>query len=181
MIASYIDYFRQIAVKHAKLLHDPATETGNGPEGAMHFTKVNIDEVLFALNSAAGFPLLLLELYEVTSEAEIVSDFRSVASGAFMVVDHPADKTFASHEQCYITTETIVYDILQKMWNDNYGPGSNACDTPFEDIPFDSIGITPVGPIFAGEYGYRVEFDFRLRQARNITQPLVRGMFIEND
>lgn len=177
-VGGYIDYFRQLAVRHHLLLHDPASENGDCEDGAMHFTKISVDQVLKALRSKIGFPCLTLELYEIETESQIVYEVRPHPRGAFMVVDHPAEDTFAAEQACYETCEAIVYDILKQVWQDHYGVQSDRCTTPFKDFSFDKLSITPVGPIFDKEHGYRVEFDFEFFSNVNFARPPADGTFL---
>jgi hypothetical protein len=155
-VSGYIDYFRQLAVNHIDLLHNPGSETGDAPEATQHFTKISIEEVVSGLRSKVGWPLLTLELYENDFYAEIELDVKQRSKGAFMVVQNPVSKNFRDEQACYETSEKIAYDFLRQIWQDHYGFTANRCVTPFRFVFFNSIIITPVGPVFSGQFGYRV-------------------------
>ena len=176
-VTGYINYFRQLAVIHSMLRHDVASETGDCPPGAQRFAKISVDQVLKALPSKMGFPAMTLELYDTETNAENVYDIRQRPKGAFMVIDKPHDTTFAEEERCYADTETIVYQLLRKIWQDIYKPGIDRCLTPFKDFSFDKISITPVGPIFNNQFGYRIEFDFTFQNNINIATANEPGVF----
>ena len=177
-VTRYINYFRGMAVSHNLMRHNVAGENGDCEPGAVRFTKISVDQVLKALKSKIGFPCLTLELFTIETNSEIVYNVRQRPRGAFMVIDHPADESFAAEEACYTTSLEIVFDILRKIWADHYVPGVNRCATPFKDFEFSKLEITPVGPIFNKEYGYRVEFDFDFSNVINLASPPADGVFI---
>jgi len=176
-VTGYINYFRKMAIDHRDLQHDPTSETGDGPAGSMHFTKISSEEVLSALNTAIGFPCLTLELYDTQSDGESISP-KLKPSGAFMIIDNPDDASFPAQEACYEKTERIVWDILKHIWQDHFAPGVDECEAPFKDFDFGKLSITPVGPIFSGQYGYRVIFDFELQNTIDLTAPPEEGTFL---
>lgn len=176
-VNGYTDYFRQLAISHKYIRHNPAGETGDAEPGSVHFTKVSVEEILNDLGSKIGWPLLALELYDIETEAETPLDIRVKPKGAFMVVTHPASNTFAAQMECYELTEKIVTDILKQIWQQHYAPGAYGCSSPFREVDFNKIEITPVGPVFGGEYGYRVVFDFEFQQTIDLTQPPEEGTF----
>lgn len=177
-VSGYIDYFRQLAISHNLMQHDPFSETGDGAIGSMHFTKISAEEILSALKSAAGFPLLSLELYETESGGEQVADIPLKPKGAFMIIDNPASGSFPDEEACYVKTEQIVWDILKEIWQHHYAPGVNECQAPFKYFDFNNFSITPVGPVFGGQHGYRVIFDFELQNNIDLTEAPAAGTFI---
>lgn len=176
-VTGYVDYFRQLAVKHTALLHDVASETGDCEPGAQRFAKVSVDQVLRALNNKMGFPCMTVELYDTETESQMVYEVRNKPRGAFMVIDHPENDTHAAELACYETCETIVYQLLKQIWQHHYRPGVNRCVTPFKDFDFNKISITPVGPIFNKEFGYRVEFDFTFQNNIDLTVAPENGVF----
>ena len=176
MVNEYINYFRSLAISHKDLQHDPASETDSAPAASKHFTRIAIDEVLSGLKSAVGFPCLTLELYQVDTQSNGIS-VNPMPSGAFMIIDHPASDSFADEQSTYEKTERIVYELLQKIWQD-HKPGSDICARPFSFFDFDKILIEPVGPVFNGEYGYRVTFNLELQKTIDITKPPAAGTFL---
>lgn len=178
MVSDYLNYFRQLAVSHKDLQHNPESETGDGPAGSMHFTKISALEVLSALPTAIGFPCMTLELYETETQSQIVSDIKLLTKGSFMIIDNPGSKSFLSEQICFEKTEKIILEILQKIWQDHYGSGVDECQAPFKFFEFDKIEITPVSKVFSGQSGYRVVFDFELQNTIDITQAPEAGTFL---
>lgn len=177
MTADYINYFRSLAVAHKDLLHDPLSEGADGPAGGSHFTTVSVDEVLSAFRSGIGFACLCLELYEIQTQSQSIEDIKLQPKGAFMVIDNPANTSFAEITACRVKTEAIVFDILKQIWQHHYAPGVDSCLAPFSFFDFNNITITPVGPIFSGQYGHRVVFDFELQNTVDITEAPADGTF----
>jgi len=176
MVNDYINYFRSLAISHKDLKHDPLSDTGDSPSGEKHFTRISIEEVVKGMQSAVFFPCMTLELYENHTSAESAVNVKSQPSGAFMIIDHPGDDSFAAQQASYAKSEQIIYELLQRIYQD-HKPGSNACSRPFKSFSFDKLEITPVGPVFQGEFGYRVEFNFELQNQINITNPPAAGTF----
>jgi len=177
MVTEYINYFRQLAIAHKDIRHNPLSETDEAPPASKHFTRIAIEEVLKGLRSAVGFPCLCLELYQNETSAENTISIKSLPSGAFMVIDHPENDSFAAEEAVMAKTERIVYELLQQIWQD-HKPGSDICARPFKFFDFNKVLIEPVGPVFTGEYGYRVEFSFESQKPIDITKPPAEGTFL---
>lgn len=178
MVNEYINYFRSLAISHKDIQHDPNSDTGDMPTGEKHFTRISVEEVLTGLQDAVHFPLLSIELYEVRTKAEAIMDIKTLTSGAFMVIDDPVSALFADMQNCYAKSEQIVYDLLKKIWQDHYGPSRDMCTRPFRFFDFDKLAITPVGPVFSGQHGYRVEFNFQLQNTYDITRAPEAGTFL---
>lgn len=178
MVQDYINYFRSLAIFHKDLRHDPTSETGDGPIGSMHFTKISADFVLVALPKAMGFPAMTLELYVTEFESQNVADIKPKTKGSFMIIDNPASSSAEDEAAVFAKTERIVWDILKKIWQDHYGPGVNECETPFRFFEFNNLIITTEHKVFSGQSGYRVIFDFELQNTLNITEPPEAGTFL---
>lgn len=176
-VTTYINYFRRLAVTHRSLQHDPASETESTLFGVQRFTKISAEQVLKGLRSKIGFPCLTLELYETDTDSAIVYDVKQKSRGAFMVLDHPASDSHADQEKCYRNAERIIYQLLKKIWQDHYGQSVDGCNAPFREFDFDKISITPVGPVFNNEHGWRVEFDFEFQNNIDIAQAPEAGIF----
>ncbi len=177
-VKAYIDYFRQLAVQHINLQHNPASEDGDAAPGACHFSRWTADEVVTGLRSRVNFPALLLELYELTTKSTIEYDVKNNYSGAFSVVQSALKENYASEVEAFALTEKIVSDLLNKIWADHYAPGVERCETPFMYFNFDNINITPFGPVLENEFGYRVEFNFMMMCERTFAHPPAPGIFI---
>ena len=176
-VTEYIDYFRQIAIHHADLQHDPAGETGDAEPGSVHFARWTADEVLTGLRSKVSFPALMLELYETNTKAEIEYDVRNNYTGAFSIVASALPGNFTSEIEAFAFAEKIMTDILQKIWADHYGSDISRCSTPFEYWNVE-YNITEFGPILNNEFGYRCEFGFNFRRDKKYSRPPVDGAFI---
>jgi len=174
-VTRYINYFRQLAVSHADLKHDPASETGDCEPGAQRFTTISVEKVLSALRSKIGYPCQTLELFDLETESEIVYYVKQKPRGAFMIVDRPENEN--AEEQSYAKCFTIMQQMLQQVWQHHYGPAVNRCETPFKEFSFNKLQITPVGPIFGTCVGYRCEFDFELHEEIDFTTPPAPGIF----
>lgn len=175
-VSAYTDYFRQLAVHQVDLQHNPAGETGDAPPGSVHFTRWSADEAITGLRSKVSFPALLLELYETNTTAEIEYDVRNNYLGAFSIVASALPENFASEMDAFLLSEKIMTDILQKIWSDHYS-ATDRCSTPFEFFNL-NYSITPFGPIFDNQFGYRCEFNFNFRRDKKYNQPPGTGTFI---
>lgn len=175
-VSNYTDYFRQLAVHQADLQHDPAGETGDAAPGSVHFTRWSADEAITGLRSKVSFPALLLELYETNTSSEIEYDVRNSYMGAFSVVATAQPEDFTSEMAAFLTSEKIMTDLLQKIWADHYS-GADRCSTPFEYWNL-SYNITPFGPVFDNQFGYRCEFSFNFRRDKKYNQLPAAGTFI---
>lgn len=176
-VSGYVDYFRQLAVSHNLLRHDPATETGDSEIKKKRFAYLGNNEIINGLGgNKLSFPALCIELYELETSSESVYDVRQRPKGSFMVVDH-AEDTFPDMLRAYGTAEGIVYDLLKKIWQDHYGPEHDRCQTPFKEFRW-NLKITPTGKLFENEYGYYVQFEFDLQNTINISKAPADGTFI---
>lgn len=176
-VTAYVDYFRQLAVRHKDILHDPLTETGKGEIKRKRFCTFGNNEVINGLRTGISFPALIIELYDNNLSAESPYDIRQGSKGAFMVIDHAVENNFADEERAYATAEGIMYDILKQVWQDHYGPNADRCTTPFKQFKF-TCDITPTGKLFTNEYGWYVQFDFDLQNTIDIKEPPADGTFI---
>jgi hypothetical protein len=176
-VSDYIDYFRQLAVHHHLLLHNPAGETGDAAPGSIHFARWTADEILTGLRSKVSFPALMLELYETNTNFQTELDVRNKYSGAFSIVASALPGDFTSEVAAFQLAEQIMTDILQQIWNDHYGLGASRCSTPFEYWN-PEYSITFFGPILNNEFGYRCEFTFDFRRDKKYSKPPAAGTFI---
>ncbi|HRN80169.1 MAG TPA: hypothetical protein PKY29_04375 [Ferruginibacter sp.] len=174
---AYFNYFRGIAQTHSKLLHNPASETGDAPMHSKRFTRFSPDEVITGLRSKLSFPALLVEPYEKIYAAANMYDIKSNCRGAFMVLASARQGNYKDEEDAYDEAEEIVEDILQKIWADHYGENAPECSTPFSRVQFANMQMIPVGPLFNNEFGWRIEFDFNTNE-KIISTPPAEGVFI---
>ncbi len=176
-VTGYVDYFRQLAVSHKDLLHDPLTEEGKGEMENKRFAIFGNEEVIKGLRTEIKFPALIIELYDTQASYENIYDIRKKTSGAFMVIDNAIEDNFLDELRAYATAEGIINDILKKIWQDHYGVDKDRCQTPFQDFYFD-YEITPTGKLFQNEYGYYVQFNFKLKNNISISEAPANGTFI---
>jgi hypothetical protein len=164
-VAPYTTYFQQIAINNAHLQHNPAGETGDAPVESLRFTRWGAEEAVTGLRTKIGFPALLLELYENKVSSEMQLDVKNNYTGAFTILATANRGNFVSEINAYGLAEQIMYEVLNTIWNDHYGEGTERCLTPFEIFDFNSLNIIPVGPLFDNQFGYRCEFSFQMRTA----------------
>lgn len=176
-VTAYTDYFRQLAVRHKDIRHDPQTEEGLGETATQGFTTLGNNEVISGLNTKISDTALLLELYDNTGSFENVYDIRQSPKGAFMVVNLAQENNFPDQLRAYALSEAIMYDILKQIWQDHYGPTADQCDRPFKSFRW-NLEITPTGKLFTNYYGWYVQFNFDFQNTIDITQPPANGTFI---
>ncbi len=176
-VTPYVEYFRQLAVRHKDILHDPQTELGLGATAEQGFTTFGNNEVIQGLNTTLSKTALLLELYDVNGNSENVYDIRQNPKGAFMVVNLVEPNNFPDQMRAMALTETIVYDILKQIWQDHYGPDADQCERPFKQFKWNTE-ITPTGKLFTNYYGWYVQFYFDFQNTIDITQAPAVGTFI---
>lgn len=177
-ILEYVDYFRQMAVSHVAIKHNPLSEDGDAPMGSRKFYRTSAGEVLSALPKDIGFPMVTVELYDNMPKENNKYDIQGKFTGAFMVVDQANPKNFTEQLTAHATGERIVYQFLQKMWADHYGKNVNRQETPFKDIDFNGMDIVFVTGIFNGQcFGVRCEFNFEIEQHKKIATPPEAGVF----
>lgn len=174
-ITTYTAYFRQLAVSHHLLQHNPASETGDGPPSSKRFARFGADEVLTGLQSNVTFPALLIENYE-TKFAAAASEFvGEINFGAFSIFASANPQNTNEVEAAFALTQQIMQDCLQKLYADH--SGEDHCALPLGNLDLNSIDITPVGMVFSKEFGYRCQFQFR-DDSNNITLSPAPGTFL---
>ncbi len=176
--SDYTNYFRQLAVRHNKLLHNPASETGDVGIGEKHFARFGAEEVIEGLRTKVSWPALMIEMFETKTAAESVWSVRGNHFGAFSVLASAGLENMNQQEEAYNLTEEIMYDVLAQIWQDHYGSTADECNTPFQNFDFGSLIITPVGPLFDKQFGWRCEFGFDKNGIKEITQAPSAGVFI---
>lgn len=183
----YVDYFRQLAIRHKDIRHNPDSEDGDAKDAngkvlkcAKKFMRISAQEVLAALPSDAGFPLMPLELYDNTTRSETQIDVTGQYRGAFMVLKTAGINNFSEQQSAFADCERIVHEILQQIWTHHYGPQTKRCETPFSYFDFNNLEILFVSGIFSGNvFGVRVEFGFQFNQTSMIAKVPDEGTFID--
>lgn len=176
-VTGYINYFRQLAVTHNLLQHDPLTEQAKGAIKQKRFSIFGNNEVISGMRTQISFPALMIELYDNNLSSETVYDIRQSPKGSFMVLDHAKENDYYDEERAYAVAEGIVYDLLKKIWQDHYGVDKDRCTTPFKQFRWNG-SITPTGKLFTNEYGYYVQFDFDFQNTIDITTSPEPGTFL---
>lgn len=178
-VSDYINYFRQLAVQHKDLLHDPETEEVNysGPMDKKTFCAFDAEELITGLRTQTGPVVLCLQMYENNLSNENVYDIRQRPEGAFTVVGNVKENSFKDQERVLELTENICYDLLRRIWQDHYSSDVELCERPFKAFRF-TKPITPTGRVFDGKYGWYVEFAFDFKNTINITEAPEAGTFI---
>lgn len=171
-VASYADYFRQLARRHHKLLHDPQVK------GQSRFARWSSEEVLEGLRAKITFPAMLVELYELTTKSEQAYSVGAYYKGAVSIFATGKDGDYNSIEAAYDLAEEILNDVLAQMWQDHYGPDKDRCNTPFRSLNFDGMNIIPAGPVWESQYGWRCEFSFLFNHIPKFTTPPAEGVFV---
>jgi hypothetical protein len=178
-VTLYTDYFRQLAVNHYLLKHNPDSETSDS-NADKHFAKWTFDELVTGLRTKVKGNALYLEMFEHNLNAQTPHDVRLLASGAMSVVVPVTEgATTRVQEQAYALAYQIMIELLQRIYTDHYGKGKERCTTPFEQFIFDKDLMQPIGPVVENHYGWRIEFDFRFRSEEKISQPPAPGVFLD--
>lgn len=179
---AYINYFRALATLHNIIKHNPGSETGDAPVESKRFSTWNAEDVVRNdLRTRMSFSpaALLLEVYQTDLQAQNAYDIKQLPKGAFTVLCKDDLRTAASAEAAMSLAEEIMYDLLQRIWQDHHGPDATLCNTPFRRFHFDKIEIIAVGPLYDNCYGFRCEFAFEFQQVRSIITGPPAGRFSE--
>lgn len=178
-VDTYISYFKNLAVKHKDLRHNPASEDGDVAAGEKAFTNWSIEEAVSGLRTKISNRCLLLELFEELLTSEQLYDIRGNYSGAFTIVFKTPSKKFSDEVSCFSKSYIVLKEILKKIWVDHYKPGVVFCGKPFKDFDFNGLKIQPVSNILDGTFfGYRCEFSFSFSENENIASDLEDGIFL---
>lgn len=169
-VPGYINYFRTIAVVDPDLNHDPQSENNDSEPGAKRFTRWSSDEAVMGLRNKIGWPGLLLEMYQVTTKADVPYDVKGFYTGAFTILQHATPGDVESETEAFEYAEQIYTNVLKQIYQDHYGVNKNRCSTPFTDFYFNNLDIIPVGPLFENEFGWRVEFQFKPKYLAKLSE-----------
>lgn len=172
----YFNYWRQKAVRHKDLKHNPDSETGNGPSREKRFARISYEEFLTGLHSTCSFPALLAEQFEIVVNGSVESPLEKYSGAITVLATADAESARQIAEASDITLK-ILTDCVKDMYNDHYGPDAPECGGPFEHLDID-MNFMPVGPVLNGQFGWRCTFYFRMRSGLDITTPAEPGTFI---
>lgn len=177
-IETFTDYFRQLAIRHKDIRHDPATEDGGGEIGGRRFSYWSAANVISGMRAQLGFPALMLELYETELDASNMANIKQLPKAAITVLAHAEGSGMKPEESAYTVAETIMISIIQQIYQDHHGPDAGPCSKPFARIEFDKAPIMPTGKVLTNEYGWRFEFSFEFARTFDLTKPPIAGTFI---
>ncbi len=166
-LQEYIDYFRRIAVKHKRILHDPASELQDQPKGLKRFITFSHDEVITGLRSKIDNGIVLfLSLYDFSGEDNNADYYKSTHQASFILAGVAKSTDFAAQESVYVLTEEIVWNIISLLITES--KLENNCFAPFHRLKLSDFRAKPVGPLWDGRYGWYVEFTFRHKRNKEI-------------
>lgn len=178
-LLAYTNYFRSLAVSHVDLQHDPVSETGKAGSHKKAFIVFGNEEIINGIRTELKPNVLGVELYETQLRGEAVYDIKQKPSGALMVISHANDVTnFIDVINAYAKAEEILYQLLQKIWHDHYGPSNDRCLTPLCQFYFNTSEILPTGLVFDSYYGWHIQFTFEFQKNNLITKSPAEGVFV---
>lgn len=159
---SYRNYFRNLAIRHKEILHDPASEEEGAPATNRHFIQFNTDDVVNALSTAFGAgPCLALHDYEWNVKDNGAYAFAHEYKGSLLVIKKAIANDPVDTAAVKDLTETIMADVQAQMRVDQYNiAGSDG--SPFKDIDWNKARTIPVGPMWDNCYGWYLEFSFSM-------------------
>lgn len=182
MIIQYVNYFRNIAVKHKKINHQIGAETNSYfTKDNRHFAIFEHDEVINGLRSTiADGIVLFLHLYDGKGYENQADDYRVRNTGAFIIAEkapihyqtrgnvayNPGfdlPEVLHSYELC----ESIMWDIINRMIIDSRSP----CHF-FNYLELSDFTIEPVSNLWDGRYGWYVQFQFTSKRNEYISETL---------
>ena len=178
MLSDYQNYFRQLAISHKDIQHDPLSETGNAKPGTRRYAQYNTDEIIKGLSTAVSFPALLVENYEINTEGDdqVFPEYKF--AGAFNVFVTGDKNKSSSVNAALDKAEKIMFEILQRIHNEMYGEEVfGTCNVPFEDFDFTSLEMISFGPVLNSEYGWRCSFNFNPVKIFDITDEPKEGVW----
>jgi hypothetical protein len=180
LLQQYIQYFETLAAQHSAIGHTPASISGDVAPLACKFATYNANDVLMKnMRTRVGFPALLAEVYEWDIEGSNLYDQRSRYRGAFSIVTRsPANNAPAEIEALQLT-ETILQQVVHRIFKDHYGDGVSHCATPFQHIDVQRAEAMAFGPIWDNVFGWRWEFSFRPKAGQNLYDPLPENIWLD--
>lgn len=179
LISDYTAYFEMLAQQHHLIRHNPDSLNGDSEAGEQRFAIYNAEDVLASkFRSKLGYPALLVEMYEVQFGAAEVYDPKMQYRGAFSIICHGSPKERNTEAIQLSTAEAILWDIIQRIYSDHYGPNALGCNSPFSKVDVMNAQLMPFGPIWDWDFGWRCEFGFRPKATRQLTQLPAAGVFI---
>jgi len=178
-VSLYTNYFRQKAIAHPLLQHDPAAEDANAEAGKRRFTTFNMQQVANGLRSVIGDgPFLHLHIYDIRL-ADNGSAIKGGYTGGFLVTMKAEKENLSAIETAYNTCEAIALDIIGDM-RIEHREDVNKCSFPFGEIYWSQATINAAGPIFTERYGWWVEFPFDVKMNTRMSASVINSNFNRN-
>lgn len=169
MVTTYINYFKDLAIRHQDIQHGRLEEK--------KFIIWGADEAITGLKSSVGYPALFLEMFDINTSGNNVYDVKELYKGAISVFDRVLVNVIEDQQiksqQCFET----LNDILRQIWQDHNANEKTACNAPFSFFDFNNLEIVYVGPLFDNIFGWRCEFSFRPKNTLNLKTPPPQGTF----
>lgn len=178
MVDTYIDYFRQLAVRHKDIRHNPAAESGELAAEEKRFTTWGADEAVTGLKTSLGYMALFLEIFELNTRGDNPYSVKAQYRGAISIFDRVNYNDFEDQAQKCDKCYQVLEEMLRQMWQDHYGTGKERCTTPFGQVLFNALDISYVGPLFDNVYGWRCEFTFAPKKVLNLLTGPDPGTFL---
>jgi hypothetical protein len=144
--SAYVHYFEQIAMEHVDIAHS-STEK--------HFSRLNINEMIQALNTDINYPCLLLESLEGGLEAVSDDQINDVKTCGFMVVDLADLGDYADQDEVLDKMFVLAMEIVSRMRDDR------KMHSWLRRLNLDRVKYFKVGPLFDRAFGYLVEFEIK--------------------
>lgn len=158
MVTEYLDFFKNLAVLHPSIQHDPAPVTlDSKPEKIRFGTFWEAD--IFAKTPPSGItaegPCLTVHLLDgVLSDSSSHYDIRGKLSGGFVISERVTANDRAAEQAAYANCQEILFDFLVKLWKE----ATDFCGLGAIDM--NSIQFFQVGPLWDNRFGWWCKFDY---------------------
>lgn len=172
-INTYVNYFRLMAASHTSIGHELGSEGPDADKSKSRFAIFSHDEVLTGLRSRIGDGVVLfLHPYFIKPKSNGAGDYRGVYSGAFIIAKKANKSDIADWLPALNECEFIAYGIAGQLVNDSNEFGATCkMQNPFSGCLWDDMKFEPVMNLWDGRFGWYVEFEFTLKQAKFLMNP----------
>ena len=166
---TYVSYFRDIAVRNKRILHNPANEGTAAQKGTCKFALFSEDDVATKSGTAVSEgAMLFLHQYDWSLSDNEAGDLRKIFAAGFMVTRATKIDDVDDQEAAYNECEEIVDEIFAQMRADSISP---SFQSPLGIIDWNAVSISPIGGLWGQQrYGWWVEFTFQ-KKNRTIDKP----------
>ena len=177
--SQYTEYFENLAAAHKDIRHTKGAHKMDAGIGENRFATYNADDVISkTFRTKIGFPALMAEMFEFNFNGSSVYDPKMMHRGAFSVICKANHRDLYSEQEALDQAEAILWDCIQQLYADHYGPNKDRCLTPFQFVDVQNAQAMPFGPIWDFNFGWRFEFSFRPKLTRKLTDAPPTGTFI---